>query len=287
VSFRLLRKIRPDVAIGVGGYASGPLLRMAALMGIPTAVQEQNSYPGITNRVLGRKAKLIFTAYPGMEAFFPIEKTRLTGNPVRQDIIRIQGKKEEALTYFGLKPSKPVILIIGGSQGARSFNEAMEATLGRFDDSDRQWIWQTGKDFCEKAQALVDATGSGNTVVKAFIDRMDLAYAAADIIISRAGAIAISELCNIGKPVILVPFPHAAANHQEYNARRLEASGAALLIKDNQLRNKLFDAINNLLADTSLCESLSVNIRQWAQPDADTHIARMIIDLVNQNNTRA
>ncbi len=287
VSFRLLSKYRPDIAIGVGGYASGPLLRMASMMGIPIAIQEQNSYPGITNRVLGRKARLIFTAYPGMEAFFAAEKTKLTGNPVRQDVICIQGKKEEALAYFGLKPSKPVILIIGGSQGARSLNEAMEASLGRFDDTDRQWIWQTGKDFSGKAKALVDASGSGNTVVNAFIDRMDLAYAAADIIISRAGAIAISELCNIGKPVILVPFPHAAANHQEHNARRLEASGAALLIKDNELKRKLFETVNRLLSDHMLRESLAQNIRKWALPDADTQIARMIIDLINQIEKQA
>lgn len=279
-AFHILRRFRPDVAVGVGGYASGPLLRMASWMGIPTMIQEQNSYPGVTNRALARMAVRIFTAYPGMESVFPAEKTELTGNPVRKEVVDIKDKKEEALKYFGLTAGRPVILVIGGSQGARSLNEAMESNLGRFEDNDRQWIWQTGTSFYEKAKALSDATRSGNVAVRDFITRMDLAYAAADLIVSRAGAISITELCNVGKPIVLVPYPFAAADHQTRNAEVLENAGAAIMIKDSQIKRTLFDTLNRLIEDAGLREHLSDNLRKWAIPDADDRIAEYIINWI-------
>ncbi|MEM9024370.1 MAG: undecaprenyldiphospho-muramoylpentapeptide beta-N-acetylglucosaminyltransferase, partial [Bacteroidota bacterium] len=214
----ILKKFRPDVVVGVGGYASGPLLRAATGARIPTLIQEQNSFPGITNKWLGHKVSRICVAYDGMEKFFPKDKLILTGNPVRKEVVSLEGKRARALEHFGLRDDRPIILVVGGSLGARSINLAIRDGLDRITEQGVQLIWQTGKPFFEEAQLAVrDRDGHG---IKAydFITKMDLAYAAADLVISRAGAIAVSELCLTAKPCILVPYPYAAEDHQTKNA---------------------------------------------------------------------
>ena len=279
-AYYILRRFRPVVVIGVGGFASGPVMRVASYLKIPIVIQEQNSYPGVTNRILAKKASRIFTAYPNMEAFFPAEKTLLTGNPVRKEIINTEHKRPEAIAYFELKEKVTTILVIGGSQGALSINEAVKTCLSL---RHTQWMWQTGRIYFEKAFAFINENHLENVKTRAFIERMDLAYAAADIIISRAGAIAISELCIIGKPTILVPYPYAAANHQMHNARRLEAAGAAIIIKDDELPLALPFTLEKLLYDTHWQENLSTQIRKWSIPDADERIAREIIQMVENS----
>lgn len=276
-AYLILSKFHPDIVIGVGGFASGPIMRVASYLKIPIVIQEQNSYPGVTNRMLAKKAIRIFTAYPDMENFFPAEKTLLTGNPVRKEVTEIEGKRKEGLAYLGLQDNVTTILVVGGSQGALSINEAVKNC---FFIQDTQWIWQTGKNYFETASSFIEKNRLKNIRVNAFIERMDLAYAAADIIISRAGAIAISELCLVGKPTILVPYPYAAANHQMYNARRLEAARAAILIKDDELPTALPSTLQQLLINIDWQKNLSTNIRKWGIPDADERIAREIIQMV-------
>ena len=279
-AYQILRKFHPDIVVGVGGFASGPVMRIASYLKIPIVIQEQNSFPGVTNRILAKKASRIFTAYPDMEEFFPAEKTLLTGNPVRREVIKIEGKREEGLSYLELQDNLTTIMVIGGSQGALSINEAVKNC---FLINNTQWIWQTGKYYYETAKLFVSKNQLKNVRVRDFIDRIDLAYAAADVIISRAGAIAISELCVVGKPSILVPYPYAAANHQMHNARRLEAARAAILIKDNELQNSLFTTLQQLIMDKDWQKSLSTNISKWGIPDADERIAHEIIQMVENS----
>jgi len=246
---KIIKAFDPDIAIGVGGFASGPTLQQAAKMGVPTMIQEQNSYPGITNILLSKKVDKICVAYDGLDKYFPADKIYLTGNPVRKDVIEIEGKKDEAAEYFGLDKDKPVVLVVGGSLGARTINEAIEENLKNFTAKGVQLIWQTGINYFPQAErALLDHNDPGIKAHK-FITRMDLAYALADVVISRAGAIAISELCLVGKPVILVPSPFVAEDHQTKNALALVTYNAALLVKDAEQKERLWPELSALLDD--------------------------------------
>lgn len=278
---QVIKEFRPRVAVGVGGFASGPLLQMASLSGIPTVIQEQNSHAGITNRLLARKASRICVAYPGMEKFFPKEKILLTGNPVRKDIIDISGKKEDGLNHFGLSPSQKTLFVMGGSLGARSINEAIAGSLQRFADEGIQLIWQTGKLFIDQARETTGRLGLEKSI-KAFdfIYEMDLAYAAADVVVSRAGALSVSEICLAGKPSVLVPYPHATEDHQTSNARALVSGEAALMIKDPEAKEQLVPAALDLLRNTRQQQVLSENCRRFGFPDAAARIASEILRLV-------
>ena len=272
-SVRIIQNFQPDVAVGVGGYASGPLLLAARFLGIPYYIQEQNSFAGITNKALAAKAEHIFVAYPGMEKFFPAEKITLSGNPVRKDLIDAAGKKEKAAVHFQLDPAKKTILIIGGSQGARSINQSILAGLDRLVESGVQVIWQTGIAF--ESIAKQAASSLPTTYVSAFIYEMDLAYAMADLVISRAGASSVSEICLIGKASILVPLPSAAEDHQTENAKSLVSQNAAILVRDVEVKEKLVSAaIAALETDLSTLEKNSL---QLAKPNAAHEIALSIL----------
>ena len=265
---KIIKAFDPDIAIGVGGFASGPTLQQAAKMGVPTMIQEQNSYPGITNILLSKKVDKICVAYDGLDKYFPADKIYLTGNPVRKDVIEIEGKKDEAAEYFGLDKDKPVVLVVGGSLGARTINEAIEENLKNFTAKGVQLIWQTGINYFPQAErALLDHNDPGIKAHK-FITRMDLAYALADVVISRAGAIAISELCLVGKPVILVPSPFVAEDHQTKNALALVTYNAALLVKDAEQKERLWPELSALLDDKEQQLRLMTNITALAKKDA-------------------
>lgn len=229
---RIVRSFRPHVAVGVGGYASGPMLAAAQRAGVPTLIQEQNSHAGATNRLLAKRASIICTAYPGMERFFPKDKLRLTGNPVRQDMVQLDGKRMPGMKHFNLREGAPVVLVTGGSLGARGINLGILAALETLRKNGVQLIWQTGKPFHAQAVAAVAKARYADAHVHDFISRMDLAYAVADLVVARAGAISVSELCLVRLPAILVPLPTAAEDHQTSNARALSARGAAVLVKD-------------------------------------------------------
>lgn len=279
---KIIREFRPDVAVGVGGYASGPVLRQAGKAGIPTLIQEQNSYAGITNRLLARRASVICVAYDGMEKYFPAEKIIKTGNPVRQTYDNIENIKDEALKYFGLKNDKPVILILGGSLGAGNINKSIISNLGKITKTEVQWLWQTGKYYFENVMSAVSEILTGNISIHGFINRMDYAFAAADIIISRAGAGTISELCLVGKPVILVPSPNVAEDHQTRNAEALSKRNAAVLVPDKMAGKLLVDEAIRLVSDTSRKELLSENIKKMAERNADIIIADEILKLAGK-----
>ncbi len=271
---KIIREFKPDIAIGVGGYASGPLLRTASSMGVKTLIQEQNSYPGITNKVLSKKAEKICVAYDNLEAFFPKEKIVLTGNPVRAEVTQIQNKKVEAFNHFDLNSDKPVLLVIGGSLGALTINRAIEKFAESLTASGLQIIWQTGKNFkSERAHALPGVHAH------TFIKEMDYAYAAADIIVSRAGAMSISELCLVKKPCILVPSPNVSEDHQTKNAMALVNKGAAVLVKDSEAINELEKAILELKTNQDLCAVMSKNIAELGHPEADRLIASQVFKI--------
>jgi UDP-N-acetylglucosamine--N-acetylmuramyl-(pentapeptide) pyrophosphoryl-undecaprenol N-acetylglucosamine transferase len=278
---KIIRKFNPAIVIGVGGYASGPTLRIASNRGIPTVIQEQNSYPGITNKLLSKKVSKICVAYEGMEKFFPKDKIVLTGNPIRRDVIEIRGKEKDALTYFNLDPDKQTVLVIGGSQGALSINKSIHKNLDKFVENNIQVIWQTGSYYFETAEIATKELQSKGIRTIAFIDRMDYVYALADIIVSRAGAIAISEICAVGKPTVFVPLPSAAEDHQTKNARALADKNAALLIKDNESNEKLADTVLQLLSDKQKRQELSSNISKLAITDAAERITDEILGLLN------
>ena len=278
---KIINQFKPQIAIGVGGFASGPLLRAAAKKGIPTLIQEQNSYAGITNKLLGKKAKTICVAYENMERYFPKEKIVLTGNPVRENLLNKVENKKEAIGYFGLKNLGNVILIIGGSLGARSVNNAVLKNISLIAGSDVEVIWQTGsiyfKEILDKMRDAVPA----NLHIHEFLSRMDLAYAVAGVVVSRAGAGTISELCLVGKPVILVPSPNVAEDHQTKNAKALAEKGAAILIPDSEIDEKLLSEAIGLIDDTEKCNSLAKNIKMLARPNATRHIVDEAEKLVN------
>ena len=279
---KILRDFDPDVVVGVGGYASGPVLRQAGKMGIPTLIQEQNSYAGVTNKLLAKKASVICVAYDGMEKYFPAEKIIKTGNPVRHNYENLNLIKDEALEFFKLKKNKPVVLVLGGSLGAGTINRSLSGDLKKMAASDCQWVWQTGKHYYEDVMALVSVSFSENIIVSAFINRMDYAYAAADVIVSRAGAGTISELCLVGKPVILIPSPNVAEDHQTKNARALSDKEAAILIPDNQAELKLVDEAVRLVKDDIQKAGLSENIMKLADRDSDKRIAMEVLKLAGK-----
>ena len=275
----IIRSFNPDIAVGVGGYASGPLLRAAASIGIPTIIQEQNSFPGITNRILASRARLICVAYGGMEKWFPADKIMLTGNPVRQQVADIAGKRDEAIRHFQLDVSRPVILAMGGSLGARTMNDAVQAFADKWIEAGCQVIWQSGKGGAE--QARIFAQDRKHLLAQPFIAEMDLAYAAADIILSRAGAMSISELCLVGKPCIFIPSPHVAEDHQTHNAMALVHEGAALLVSDRDATTELGRQVLDLITDHSLREALSTKIRKLGRPDAAITIAGEVMRIAH------
>jgi len=277
---KIIKEFKPDLVIGVGGFASGPTLYKAAKMGIPTMIQEQNSYPGITNIILSKRVDKICVAYDNMEKYFPKEKIFLTGNPVRKEVVEIEGKRPRGLEFFGLKDDKPVVLVVGGSLGARTINEAIEANLKTFAENDIQLIWQTGKGYFPKAQAaLLDLNNEG---IKAydFITEMDMAYAAADIVVSRAGAIAISELCVVKKPIILVPSPFVAEDHQTKNALALVTYNAAVLVKDAEQKENLMPEILKLVQNKEEQAKLIKNIASLSISNAADAIVGVALTLL-------
>jgi UDP-N-acetylglucosamine--N-acetylmuramyl-(pentapeptide) pyrophosphoryl-undecaprenol N-acetylglucosamine transferase len=276
---KILTEFRPDVVVGVGGYASGPVLRQAGIMGIPTLIQEQNSYAGITNKLLARRASKICVAYEGMEKYFPAGKVILTGNPVRQNLENLDTLKSEALSFFNLKAEQPSVLVLGGSLGAGSINNSLTGDLNKLGNADCQWLWQTGKYYYEDVRKKVSLSGFDNIMVHGFINRMDYAFASADVIVSRAGAGTISELCLVGKPVILVPSPNVAEDHQTRNAMALSEKGAALLIPDHQAKVSLADETLKLISDLDKRKLLSENISKLAEKNADIRIAEEVYKL--------
>ena len=274
----ILKRFKPDVVIGVGGFASGPTLMGANFLHIPTVIQEQNSYPGKTNRNVGKKAKAICVAYDHLEQWFPAEKIHFTGNPLRGNIA-LSGTREEAAAYFNLDAAKPVALLVGGSQGALGINKGVSAQLAAFKDSDLQLIWQTGKTYIVQAQEEVKALGLESQVKPTvFIDRMDLAYGLADMVVSRAGAISISELALVQKPVIFVPLPTAAEDHQTKNAQQLVDAEAALMVRNADTETALVPALFKLKDDKELQAKLSQNIGKFARPNAADDIVQVIVE---------
>lgn len=280
---KTVRDFRPDIAIGVGGYASGPTLWMAASLGIPTLIQEQNSYAGVTNKLLAKKAKRICVAYEGMEKFFPADRIVLTGNPVRSDLEHAQNKRDEAAAFFGLSPEKKTLLVVGGSLGARTINRSIENGLDKILSSGVQLIWQTGRYYHEEALKRLKAYHGMPVWCSDFISRMDYAYSAADLVISRAGAGTISELCLLKKPVVLVPSPNVAEDHQTKNALALVNREAALMVTDQEAPQQLVEKALATLADDALLANLSQNIVKLAYHDSAGKIADEIERIIKKS----
>ena len=270
---KIIKQFCPNIVVGVGGYASAPTLKMATKLGYPTILQEQNSYPGLTNRILAQKATKICVAYNGLDKFFPKEKIVFTGNPVRKNIEHINATKQESSEYFGIDDNKKTILSVGGSLGARTINEAINANINFFVENDIQLIWQTGKWYYQTAmQAVKQANAEKHIKVFEFISCMDKAYTIADCIISRAGAIAISELCIVGKPTILIPSPNVSEDHQTKNAMALVNNNAALIVPDKDADSILIPTIKNLINDDNKKQTLSRNCANMGIRDAANKI---------------
>ncbi|MCC8408790.1 undecaprenyldiphospho-muramoylpentapeptide beta-N-acetylglucosaminyltransferase [Mucilaginibacter sp. UR6-1] len=282
-ALKIIKDFKPDAAVGVGGYASGPLLYAASLKGIPTLIQEQNSYAGVTNKWLGKKAKKICVAFDGMDKFFPAERIIKTGNPVREESVNIAGKQMQALELYNLSAHKKTVVVLGGSLGARTLNNSIKAGLQKFIDADVQVIWQTGKYYYKSIIEQLGENIHPNIQVREFLNRMDLVYAAADVIISRAGAGTIAELCEVKKPVILVPSPNVAEDHQTKNALALVQENAAKFVADRDAEAKLVDKTLELLKDKEKQKILSSNIGKLAMPNADEVIAKEVIQITINN----
>lgn len=283
-AIKIIRDFKPDAAVGVGGYASGPLLYAASLKNIPYLIQEQNSYAGITNKWLGKNAKKICVAFDGMEQFFPASKIIKTGNPIRRDAVNIAGKHMQALELFKLSAFKKTILVIGGSLGARTLNNSIAAGLDKLIAADVQVLWQTGKFYYKQIIEKLGEDHHPDVKIREFLTRMDLAYAAADVIISRAGAGTIAELCMVKKPVILVPSPNVAEDHQTKNALALVQEDAAAFLADRDAEEKLVDRVLELLNDRDLQKKLGTNIGKLAMPNADEVIAQELLKITINNN---
>lgn len=279
---KTIRNFKPDIAIGVGGYASGPTLWMAGLSGIPTLIQEQNSYAGVTNKLLGKRARKICVAYEGMEKFFPAQQIVLTGNPVRKDLEEIQNNKEEALAFFGFTPEKKTILVVGGSLGARTINRSITKYLDQLIASGVQLIWQTGKHYYKEAREYVEKQKTTSVWCSDFITRMDYAYAAADLVISRAGAGSISELCILKKPVILVPSPNVSEDHQTKNALALVNKDAAIMVTDADAEEQLVPVALNMIGNEERLNALSQHIGLLAQHDSADRIVDEIVKIIQK-----
>jgi len=276
-SRKIIKKFQPDAVIGTGGFASGPLLQVANGCNIPTVIQEQNSYPGITNKLLSKKANAICVAYENLERFFPKEKIVFTGNPVRQDLLDSDSKREEGITYFKLDASKKTLLVLGGSLGARRVNQLIAKELDFLLENKIQIIWQCGKLYYEEYKHYNEKQ---NVQVVAFIDRMDLIYAAADFVISRAGASSVSELCLVGKPTIFIPSPNVAEDHQTKNAKAIVDKKGAILLKENELEENFEKTFSELISNENLQKELSQNIKKLAKPNATKDIVEQIIKLI-------
>jgi UDP-N-acetylglucosamine--N-acetylmuramyl-(pentapeptide) pyrophosphoryl-undecaprenol N-acetylglucosamine transferase len=277
---KLVKSFQPHVVVGVGGFASGPTLQAAASQGIPTLIQEQNSYAGLTNKLLANKVTKICVAHEGMEKFFPAEKIVLTGNPVRKDIFSNAGKRAEALEFFDLSAHKKTILVLGGSLGARTLNDSILNDLHKIVNSGGQLIWQTGKFYYQDIVSQVRAFQTNEIKIFEFLKEMNMAYAASDVVISRAGALSISELCLVKKPVIFVPSPNVAEDHQTQNARSLVEKDAAIMVRDDEAREKLVDQTLALLNDPGKQDQLKQNIGNMAKPEAADHIVDEIYNLI-------
>ena len=278
---KIIKDFKPDVVVGVGGYASGPTLRAAAKKGIPTLLQEQNSYAGLTNKLLAEKANKICVAYENMEKYFPKEKIVLTGNPVRTDIINVDKKRSEALNFFGFDPGKKILFAFGGSLGARTINESILNNLQDLITTEVQLIWQIGTFYFQEFRERLKSFNLQHIRYFEFLKEMDLAYAAADVVISRAGALSISEICLAGKPSIFVPSPNVAEDHQTKNAMALVNEKAALLVKDKDARTNLVPEALKLLFNENQQKVLSTNIRRLGKPHAAENIVREIISIIN------
>ncbi len=277
---KIIEKFNPDVVVGVGGFASGPVLKMAQWKNIPTLIQEQNSFPGITNKLLAKNAHKICVAYPSMSRFFDKQKIRLTGNPVRKDLMSLENLRDEAIRYFGLDQSKKTVLIFGGSLGAMSINQALYYNRSMMQAMDNvQFLWQVGSAYYENYKDS-DIASCDHVKILAFIDRMDLAYSVADTIICRAGALTISEISLIGKPAVFVPSPNVAEDHQTKNAQTLVDHKAAIMVSDKEAKENLLNRALELLNDTETQKRLSANIRTLAMPKASDEIADEIIKLI-------
>lgn len=281
-SLRMARKVvadfHPDMAVGVGGYASGPLLKVAQKKGIVTLIQEQNSYAGVTNKMLAPKAGKVCVAYDGMDRFFPVDRIVKTGNPIRRSLLEYRGTVKDARESFGLSPSRSTLLVVGGSLGARTINESLEKGLNRLAEKGIQVIWQTGKNFGDRG--VVAAKGMKGIVVTPFISDMGAAYKAADLVVSRAGAGSISELQCLGKPCVLVPSPNVAEDHQTHNARALSDKGAAILVTDAEAREKLIDTVLALITDEKKLKEMSQAVSEMAMHDSAAKIVDEAVKLV-------
>ena len=279
-SFKIIKSFKPDVVIGTGGFASGAVLKVASMLGIPTVIQEQNSYPGITNKLLAKKANKICVAYENLEKFFPKDKMILTGNPVRQDLIN-EASKSEAIAHFKLDANKKTVLVLGGSLGARKINQLIEKELGFLLSQNIQIIWQCGKLYLNDYSKYNE---KDNVQVVAFIDRMDLVYAAADLVISRSGASSVSELCIVGKPTIFIPSPNVAEDHQTKNAKAISDINGAILIKESELEAQFETVFIDLFSNESKQVELSENIKKLAKPNATKDIVEEIVKLIRIKN---
>jgi UDP-N-acetylglucosamine--N-acetylmuramyl-(pentapeptide) pyrophosphoryl-undecaprenol N-acetylglucosamine transferase len=280
---KILKRFKPDVVIGVGGFASGPTMKTAASMGIPIVIQEQNSYPGITNKIVAKKAAKICVAYDNMEKWFPKDKIVLTGNPLRNNIVPMNDRRDEGVAFFGLNPEKKTILLVGGSQGALGINKGISAQLASFKENDYQLIWQTGTHYFDKASKEVQENGLQDRIkCTVFIDRMDLAYAAADVVISRAGAMSISELSLLNKAVVFVPLPTAAEDHQTKNAMSLVNANAAIIVKNSETEKELLPVVFDLLKNVNKQDEMKDNIAKFARPNAAEDIVDQIEMILNK-----
>ncbi len=277
---KLIRNFKPHAVVGVGGYASGPLLFVAQNKGIPTLIQEQNSYAGLTNKLLSKRANVICVAYPQMEKFFPKEKIKYTGNPVRKDILDTDKKREVALKHFGLSAERPVLLVLGGSLGAKTINQAMLQSMHQFEEKGYQVLWQTGKFYFEEMNQAVTAANLKWIKALEFIKDMDLAYAAADLVVSRAGALSVSELSLAGKAVIFIPSPNVAEDHQTKNAMAVVSQRAAKMIKDNEAMDNLAKEVEDLMSNPEVRKQLSEKIITLAKPEAATEIVVALENLI-------
>ena len=275
-SFKIIKSFKPDVVIGTGGFASGAVLKAASMLNIPTVIQEQNSYPGITNKLLAKRAHKICVAYENLERFFPKDKMILTGNPVRQDLIEA-ADKSEAIAYFNLDANKKTLLVLGGSLGARRINQLIEKELDFLLSQNIQIIWQCGKLYLNDYSKYNE---KDNVQVLAFIDRMDLVYAAADVVISRSGASSVSELCIVGKPTIFIPSPNVAEDHQTKNAKAISDKNGAILIRESELETQFETIFSDLISNESKKSELSQNIKKLAKPNATKDIVEEIIKLI-------
>ncbi|MCA0430693.1 MAG: undecaprenyldiphospho-muramoylpentapeptide beta-N-acetylglucosaminyltransferase [Bacteroidetes bacterium] len=280
---QIIKNFNPNVVVGTGGFASGPIIKAATAKNIPALIHEGNSYAGLTNKILGKKVNKICVAYPNMDKYFPKEKILITGNPIRQDLFNINSKRNEALAFFGLNSEKKTILVIGGSLGARTINEAINLGLKNIFEANYQLIWQTGKGYISIANESVKNYKENGIKAFDFISRMDLAYAACDLVISRAGASSISEICVIGKPCILVPSPNVAEDHQTKNALALQQNSAAILVKDFDANHSLVKTALDLINDNEKLNQLSLNVVKMAYPNATKTIAAEVLKLIKKN----